>query len=169
MDIYSNYKFYHLDITLPSNSQENDVYTIVEKLRPKWKRSDVQIERVTGGFLNRTYSCLHKDDLDSQDDGLFVRLNGKNREAVERILIHKEHEIRYVKELNACKIGAPLLATFSNGLVLKLMKGKMLSAEDIQDPKLEREIARILTKIHAIQIPVDMPRCWQLKEGLLVS
>ncbi len=73
MNMYTNYTFQHLGITLPSNSVENDIFTIVEKLRPKWKRDDVKIERIFGGFLNRTFSCLHKNDLQKQEDGLFVR------------------------------------------------------------------------------------------------
>ncbi len=47
--------------------------TIVEKLRPQWKQDDVKIERIFGGFLNRTFSCLQKSDLQKLEDGLFVR------------------------------------------------------------------------------------------------
>ncbi len=166
MDMYTNYKFQHLDLTLHKKCGEKDVFEIVQKLRPNWKQSEVKIERIVVGFLNRTFSCLHKDDLELQKDGLFVRVNGINREANEKIFIHKEHEIRYLKEMNKHKIGAPLLATFNNGIVLKFMKGNTVSLEQLEDPEFERKVAKILAQIHVIPVPADMPKCWELKEGL---
>ncbi len=165
--MYSNYTFQHLDITLDTDCHENDLFQIVQKLRPEWKQSDITIEKKSGGYLNQVYSCLHNDDLVLQEDGLLVRMNGKNRKAMERVFIHKQHEIRYVKEMNAHKIGAPLLATFNNGLILKLMKGKTLSPEELQNQDIERKVAKMLAQIHLITIPSDIPKCWELKEGLL--
>ncbi len=56
-------------------------------------------------YMNRCFSCLHKDDLESQNDGLFIRVNGKDREAVAKIWIRKGHELRYLKEMNRYKTG----------------------------------------------------------------
>ncbi len=165
--MYSDYNFQHLDITLDTKCQEKDVFTVVQKLRPNWDQSDVQIKRIIAGFMNQTFTVLHKEDMNSQKDGLFVRVNGKNGKAVERLFVNRQHEIRYLKEMNKHKIGAPLLATFNNGIVLKFVKGNIVSVEQLENPELERKVAKILAEIHVIPVPDDMPRNWELKEGLL--
>ncbi len=129
MDMYNNYQFQHFNVTMSKNSDENDIFGLVKKLRPTWNQSDIIIKRIVAGFLNQAYTCLHKEDLTSQEDGLFIRIHGKNGEAVERLLINREHEIRLLKELNKHKIGAPLLCTFNNGTVLKFIKGNMVRTD----------------------------------------
>ncbi len=96
MDMYTDYEFQHLDITIATDCQESDLFPIVEKLRPQWKLPEVKIERILGGFLSKTFSCLHEDDLNEQKDGLFVRVNGQNKMALSRI-IPMENEIEYIK------------------------------------------------------------------------
>ncbi len=130
MGSYSDFSYQHLDITLPVASQENDTFRVVQKIRPQWKQSDVRFVKITGGFLNKTYTCLHKDDP-TQSDGLFIRINGKNREALERIFINKKYEIRYLKEVNKHRLGTPLLATFNNGIILKYVRGNMVSLKQV--------------------------------------
>ena len=56
-------------------------------------------------YVNRCFSCLHKNDLKSQRDGLFIRVNGEGREALEKIWFCKGHALRYLKEMNKHKIG----------------------------------------------------------------
>ena len=119
-----------------------------------------------GGFLNRAYSCFLNDDLNLQKAGLFIRINGPNRKAVERLFIHKDREIRYLQKLNEHEVGPPLYATFNNGLVMKFMKGNMVSAEQLKNPDLETKAAQILAKIHLTNIPDHMPKHWGMKEGV---
>ncbi len=163
MDMYTDYEFQHLDITLATDCEENDLFQIVQYIRPHWKKAEVEIERIFGGFVNKTFSCLHRDDLNEQKDGLFVRVNSPNRKALSRIL-PMENEIKYIKAMNGHKIGAPLYATFNNGLVLKFMKGKMVTAEQLKNSELERKVAKILAQIHVISIPEGVSKCWTLKE-----
>ena len=40
-----------------------------------------------------------------KNDGLFIRVNGKGRELLEKIWMRKGHELRYLKEMNKHKIG----------------------------------------------------------------
>ena len=96
MDTISDLTFPHFDITLSTKCKEEDLFKVVQKVKPTWKQSDVKIGRVKNGFLNNTYSCFHKDDIEAQNDGLFIRVNGENRKNVERIFINKELEIRYL-------------------------------------------------------------------------
>ncbi len=166
MDMHTDYDFRHLDITLDTNSGENDIFKIVKKLRLEWKRCDVKIDRMHGGFLNKTFSCLHIGDYQTKRDGLFVRVNGVNRMALGRI-IPMENEIRYIKEMNKHEIGAPLFASFRNGIVLKFMKGKMVTAEQLQDQELERKVAHTLAQIHMIPILEDVRKHWTLREAAL--
>ncbi len=166
MDMHPDYEFQHLDITLATDCMENDIFKIVEKLRPEWNKCDVKIDRVHGGFLNKTFSCLHIEDLESQKDGLFVRVNGGNREALGRIL-PMENEIRYIKEMNKHNIGAPLLASCNNGIVLRFVKGKMVTAEQLQDQELERKVAHTLAQIHMVPILEDVTKHWTLREAAL--
>ncbi len=165
--MYTNYKFQHLDITLAKNCDERDIFTIVKKLRPEWKLSDVKIERIPGGFHNHAFSCLHNNDLKKKDDGLFIRVNGVNREALETIFNMKDYEIPCIQIMNNNKIGAPLLATFNNGLVQKFMKGKVVTLEQLENPELVRKVAKILAEIHVVPVPDYLPKTWQVKEAAL--
>ncbi len=49
MDMYENYEFKHLDITMSVKCDEEEVFTIVEKLRPDWRQKDVEIKRIVAG------------------------------------------------------------------------------------------------------------------------
>ena len=46
--------------------------------------------------MNKTFSCFNKDDVDTQMDGLFIRINNQSMEGV---WFFREREIRYS---NAC-------------------------------------------------------------------
>ncbi len=124
MDMDKNYTFQHLDISLDTNCAEDDVFQVVTKIRPEWAKDDVIIKRLSGGYLNKTFSCLHKNDTERQEDGLFVRVNGPNKMTLSRIL-PMGNEITYIKEMNKHGIGAPLMASFNNGIILKFLKGKL--------------------------------------------
>ncbi len=69
--------------------------------------------------------------------------------------------------MNQHKIGAPLYASFNNGIVLKFMKGKVVTMEQLDNPEFEKKVAKILAEIHVIPVPYDMPRRWELKDGAL--
>ncbi len=49
-------------------------------------------QRIQSGYLNLTYSCFLKSDLEDQLDGLFVRIN---EPALEPIWLDREKEVRY--------------------------------------------------------------------------
>ena len=104
MATLSDITFPYFDIALTTKCKDEDLFTVVHKIKPTWKLSDVKIERVKNGFLNNTYTCLHKDDIET-NDGLFIRVNGENCKNLERIFVDKELEIRYLKELTKHGIG----------------------------------------------------------------
>ncbi len=83
----------------------------------------MKIERVKNGFLNNTYTCLHKDDIGT-NDGLFIRVNGENRKNLERIFVNKELEIRYLKELTKHGIGNNFSENAYQRCVIFCVKGK---------------------------------------------
>ncbi len=71
------------------------VYTIVQRVHPDWLENEVIIKRLegTGGFINKTFTCFHRDDVESQNNGLFIRINDPG---LEGILIDRAAELRYL-------------------------------------------------------------------------
>ena len=42
-----------------------------------------------------------------------------------------------------------------------------VTLEQLKDPTMEQKVAKILAQIHAIPVPENIPRRWELKEGAL--
>ena len=51
--------------------------------------------------MNKTFSCFHKDDVDSQKDGLFIRINNQSMEG---IWFFREREIRFIIHINGFEL-----------------------------------------------------------------
>ena len=94
----NNYQHYD-DLKINLNCSESDVFEIVKRIHPNWSEDNVVIKRLqgTGGFMNKTYACFHSDDVDSQNNGMFIRINDPG---VEGIFIDRKSEIRYCSFLH---------------------------------------------------------------------
>ena len=90
----NNYPHY-ADVRIDLERNESDVYTIVQKIHPDWPENEVVIKRLegTGGFINKTFICFHRDDVESQNDGMFIRVNDPG---LEGILIDRAVELTYL-------------------------------------------------------------------------
>ena len=90
MNIYQHYD----DVRIELECSESDVYVIVQRIHPDWSMDEVVIKRLEGkgGFINKTYTCFHRDDVESQNNGLFIRINDPGMEG---IFIDRNAEIRY--------------------------------------------------------------------------
>ncbi len=88
----TNYQHYE-DVEIDLDDNGADVYVIVQRIQPNWSRDDIIIKRLqgTGGFVNKTYTCFHRADLESQNHGLFIRINDPGMEG---IFINRKAEIR---------------------------------------------------------------------------
>ncbi len=43
----------------------------------------------------------------------------------------------------------------------------MVTVEQLENPEIERKVAKILAEIHRIPVPEDVTKCWNLKESAL--
>ena len=55
-----------------------------------------------------------------------------------QIGMSREKEVAHLKHFNKHNIAVPLVATFTNGMVTKLVPGKMPEPKDMGDPHISR-------------------------------
>ena len=136
-----------LDITVDDGQPEEGLSRILKAVKPHWDPGEVCRSPLVGGCINAMYCCHTAQDRD-RDDAVLVRINrGFLAESMDR---NKEFLSMQVAQAAGCH--APLYAVFNNGLVYKYVPGRLPSLHDLQNPKVIRELARALFRLHQTDI-----------------
>ena len=92
--------------------------------------------------------CCHVAQDKERDDAVLVRVNrGFLAEGMDR---NKEFLSVQIAQTSGCH--ARIYAVFNNGLVYKYVPGRLPSLYDLQNPKVIRELARALFRLHQTDI-----------------
>ena len=69
-----------------------------------------------------------------------------------QIGLSREKELEYVKLLNKNGFGVPLIASFKNGIVSKLVAGKPLDDENVIDKMADKGFARCINVVTILSL-----------------
>ncbi|XP_064642119.1 ethanolamine kinase 1-like isoform X1 [Lineus longissimus] len=135
----------NLNITVDKENNRDGLLKVLAKLRPAWKEDDIKIEPLQQGFINHMVLCKANEN---KDEWLVARIFGI---IVEGFMQNRQKELIHTKLMADLKIGPPLYATFTNGLVSGFAKGKSYFWTDLsafKDTKLLKSVARAMAKMH---------------------
>ncbi|XP_013076593.2 ethanolamine kinase 1-like [Biomphalaria glabrata] len=135
-----------LDISASVTSFEKDSRRILKQIRPNWDTDKICFKVFTDGFMNSMFGCYVEDNV---DDIILIRIYGQGTE----ILINREEELEAFGLLSAAGCAPPLYCAFNNGMAYGFFPGIPLDSESVQDPKIQRLIAKELVRIHTVQGP----------------
>ena len=93
---------------------------------------------------------------------VLTKTSSKETEIVSRnffvlqVGLSRENEVRFLRHFNKANIGVPLIATFNNGLVTKLVSGKTVHPDaDMGGPV----VTRYVTSLMSINFTQDIICC----------
>ena len=132
---------------------------VLSKVRPSWPSSEVQMEVFTDGLTNKLVGAWHGD----KKDMVLVRIYGEDTNKY----IDRDSEKENMKKMEEGGCGSKLYAAFNNGLSYEFVHGSTLQMEMIFDPKIYREVAKCVAKMHKIKIETDSVGMWSFLEKLI--
>lgn len=130
-----------LDLTL-SSLEVADVLCLLSQLRPEWNTDQIKFKIFTEGISNAT-RAFYIEELES-DETLVVRLNGNGTEE----FLDREKEIEAYRRLSDGGICPPLIATFNNGLVMSMLRGKVFTGESVKNEVNATLTAKAIARMH---------------------
>ena len=132
-----------LDITVDDGQPEEGLSRILEAVKPHWVLSEACRCPLVGGCINAMYCCHVAQDKD-RSDAVIVRIyRGFLAGGLDR-----NKEFLSIQVAQSSGLHAPIHAVFNNGLVYKYVPGRLPSLHDLGNPKVIRELARALFRLH---------------------
>lgn len=135
---------------------KNEIVRIAHTLRLKgWRRvplgegDGISVERLSGALTNAVYVVSPPKDLPEseskrQPPKLLLRVYGAQAEN----LIDRDNELEVLKRLARKRIGPRLLGTFQNGRFEQYFNAITLTAADIREPDVMKQIAKRMRELH---------------------
>lgn len=134
----------HLPIFVEDDGIENGSRIILKLIRPDWDLEKIRYKLFTDGITNKLIGLF--DDSRPENDGVLVRVYGKNTEKI----IDRKAEFENFKFLYRAGIAPDLYATFDNGMVYKYIKGETLTTTSVRDPSIYRIVAKTMARFHRL-------------------
>ena len=150
------------DITIDASTKESLNKGCIEVLghvRPDWPSGDVQLKIFTDGLTNKLVGGWHRD----KQDLVLIRIYGEDTDK----FIDRDSEKKNMKMMEFGGCGSKLYAAFKNGLSYEFVHGKMLEPSMLFDPKIYREVAKCLAKMHKVKIEASSVSMWDFLEKLI--
>ena len=116
---------------------DEDIFPILQVLRPQWTKEDLCKDSFENGFIN-SMVCFYQKSDDKRTDGLVVRIYGTT------VNISREKEILSLQIAHAAGCFPAVLATFKNGLVYPYVQGRMATFTDLTQPPVIKELTRLI-------------------------
>ncbi|CAL2049786.1 unnamed protein product [Caenorhabditis brenneri] len=127
------------DLSLTSQKEcEDSARSILEKLRPEWKSSEIVFEYFSVGITNKIFSAGFGTEH------VIFRVFGHNTNKV----IDRENEVTAWRQLAEHGFAAPLYGKFNNGLICGFLEGKSLKIEEMRDSSFHVNIAKRIAQLH---------------------
>ncbi|XP_026820062.1 ethanolamine kinase [Rhopalosiphum maidis] len=134
----------HLPIFLEDDGIEQGSRIILKLIRPDWNLDKIRYKLFTDGITNKLVGLF--DDSRPEDDGVLVRVYGKNTEQI----IDRKAEFENFKFLYHAGLAPDLYATFDNGMVYKYIKGETLNTSTVREPSIYRLVATTMARFHRL-------------------
>lgn len=134
----------HLPIFVEDDAIEDGSRTILKLIRPDWNLENIRYKLFTDGITNKLVGLFN--DSHPEDDGVLVRVYGKNTEQI----IDRKAEFENFKFLYRAGLAPDLYATFDNGMVYKYIKGETLTTSTVREPSIYRLVAKTMARFHRL-------------------
>jgi choline kinase len=125
------------------------------------KSNEIEVERLSGALTNAVYvvsppkNLPHRLDHTDNDESHTPKPRRPPQKLLLRIygaqvdhLIDREAELAILRRLAKKHIGPRLLGTFANGRFEQFLHARTLTAEDIRDKEMSRQIAKRMRELH---------------------
>ncbi|KAI1806967.1 kinase-like protein [Daldinia bambusicola] len=137
---------------------KNEIIKLAHTLRLKgWRRvpldsgETIDVKRLSGALTNAVYVVSPPENLPTTKEPhkrvpakLLLRVYGPQADQI----IDRENELNVLRRLAKKKIGPRLLGTFTNGRFEQYLNAVTLTAADIRDPEISKQIAKRMRELH---------------------
>ena len=152
----------HHNITIDTSTSETvklGCRKVLQMVRPSWPDQDVQLKVFTDGLTNKLVGGWYKDKADM----VLIRIYGDDTEK----FIDRVSEKINMKLMEEGGCGSKLYASFNNGISYEFVHGKVLELSMLFEPKVYREAARCLARMHKVKINDKTPVMWDFMNKLM--
>ena len=132
---------------------------VLRMVRPCWVDEDVQLKVFTDGLTNKLVGGWYKDKADM----VLIRIYGDDTEK----FIDRVSEKINMKLMEEGGCGSKLYASFNNGISYEFVHGKVLELSMLFEPKVYRQAARCLARMHKVKINDKTPVMWDFMNKLM--
>ncbi len=141
-----------VQLTLGKPIQDFQRY-LLPMVGDEWATRQLASKSFDAGITNALYAVFdaEKGLKGSRDDVILLRINGNGTD----ILISRTDEAISLATLYKNGLSPPLYAQYSNGLCYGFNPGRHLSPIEFTDPKFMRLNARVLAKLHSVEVPTS--------------
>ena len=152
----------HYNVSINTNTRddmEEGCREVINLVRPTWPVTQIQIKVFTDGLTNKLVGGWFKD----KQDTVLVRIYGENTDK----FIDRESEKENMKRMETAGCGSKLYASFQNGLSYEFVHGKVLEPSILFDPRIYREVAKCVARMHKVKINASSASMWSFLEKLI--
>ena len=132
----------YFDMVIDGRNLIDEVFPILETLRPKWTKGALCEEKYSEGYVNAMCCVYQKSDTKRQD-ALVVRVYGI--EIGTMLTRDKEFLNLQIGHVTGCF--PAIVASFQNGLIYKYEPGRTMTFKDLNAPETIKTIVHTLYKL----------------------
>ena len=140
---------------------------LLHELVPEWveRAGGIKCKQLSGGLTNIVIRA--RPAAGSACESLLLRVFGENSERV--LDRDKELHARQTLSDHDRFASAAVVGTFTNGRVERYAPGRVLSLEEMREPRMAGKIARQLARLHGLDVPGEprLPSLWGMLEKWL--
>jgi len=128
-----------LNLTVLNLSIE-EVAPIIRQVRPEWNSDNVRRTLFSEGLTN-SLGAYYQDAIEDEDT-IVIRINGAAP------FLDRQKELVTFDRLAKADVCEPLVASFTNGIVMKRIKGSTLTKSNVSNKQIALSTAHEIAKMH---------------------
>ena len=137
----------YFDVIVNGEKVTDEVFPILQALRPEWTKENLCQEKYSEGFIN-VMCCYYQRSDNKRQDALVVRLFGLE----DGTLITRDKEFLNLQIAHAAGCFPAILASIKNGLIYQYAPGRTLKIKDLNSPDMIRKIVRLVYTLEHIDV-----------------
>ncbi|XP_015781492.1 ethanolamine kinase 1 [Tetranychus urticae] len=152
---------HYSDFVFDQNHIKDDARRLMEKLRPHWDASTIEIKQFTEGITNWLIGCFPLDfdsDKSEKDDVVLIRVYGRKTE----LFIDRQKEIANMLLMYQNGLSPPVFCSFANGMAYGYSAGKVVDSTMVRQEYIYNLICHQMVKMHSISYKkqsITLPIC----------
>lgn len=136
----------YLDLEIEEEHAFQGAKVVLKSLRSEWSPDDIKFTVFTDGYTNKLIACTHKNDLETKNDVVLVRIYGPGTDR----MIDRDQERLSMAVFHRMGFAAPLYGRFRNGIVYGYSPGVVVTLKLVHQPHVRSLIARMMAQMHMV-------------------